>query len=82
MLNEYGYKLINDNKLNKAVDVFKLNVQAFPESSNAYDSLAEAYMLQKKWDLATENYKKSLKLNPDNFGARDKITKIEQLRKL
>ena len=82
MLNGYGYKLINENKLDKAVEVFKLNVQAFPESSNAYDSLAEAYMLQKKWDMATENYQKSLKLNPDNVGASEKISKIEHLRKM
>jgi Tfp pilus assembly protein PilF len=41
-------------------------VEAFPESYNTYDSLAEAYMDNGDRDLAIANYKKSLQLNPRN----------------
>ncbi len=46
-----------------------LNVAAFPESFNAYDSLGEAYMMAGNKKLAIENLKKSLALNPGNSHA-------------
>ena len=49
--------------------MFSLNVDLFPGSWNAYDSLGEAYLKADKKDLAIENYKKSLELNPKNVNA-------------
>jgi hypothetical protein len=43
-LNSLGYTFIRSNKLKDAIRIFQLNVQAYPRSSNAYDSLAEAHM--------------------------------------
>jgi hypothetical protein len=43
-VNEWGYQLVLDNHLPEAAVVFKLNVSLHPDSGNAYDSLAEAYM--------------------------------------
>ncbi|MDZ7341124.1 MAG: tetratricopeptide repeat protein [candidate division KSB1 bacterium] len=63
-------------KITEAIDVFKLNVNLFPESSNVYDSLGEAYMKHGDTELAIENYEKSLQLNPENNGA------VEILKKL
>lgn len=42
-LNQLGYLLVRANKFEDAVRIFQLNVEAYPRSSNAYDSLAEAY---------------------------------------
>jgi Tfp pilus assembly protein PilF len=50
----------------------------FPASFNTYDSLAEAYMLAGKKDLAIENYKKSIALNPNNSNG---IKMLEKLQK-
>jgi tetratricopeptide (TPR) repeat protein len=63
-LNATGYGLLRANKLNDAIDVFKLNVKFFPNSHNTYDSLGEAYALAGNKKLAIENYEKALKLNP------------------
>lgn len=75
-VNVVGYRLLGMNKVTEAIEVLKLNVNLFPESSNVYDSLGEAYMTHGDTELAIENYEKSLKLNPENSGA------VEMLKKL
>jgi sulfatase modifying factor 1 len=62
--NDLGYHLLGENLIAEAVAVFKLAVDAFPESYNAYDSLGEAYMAAGERDLAILNYRKSLELYP------------------
>jgi len=73
LLNMIGYEFINLQRMDAAVMIFKRNVDAFPESANAYDSMGEAYMISGKNDLAIESYKKSLMLNPDNYNASQMI---------
>ncbi|NIR52311.1 tetratricopeptide repeat protein, partial [candidate division KSB1 bacterium] len=68
-INILGYKLLNNGRTDDAIDVFKLNVAAFPNSANTYDSLGEAYMKAGMKEPAIQNYKKSLELNPDNSNA-------------
>src|ERR1700686_465866 len=68
-LNTLGYQLIRANKFKKAIRIFQLNVEAYPQSSNVYDSLAEAYMDDGDKAQAIANYQKSLELNPKNRGA-------------
>jgi uncharacterized membrane protein len=68
-LNVLGYQLIRNNKLKEAVAILQLNVEAYPQSANVYDSLGEAYMDAGNPPLAIANYRKSLELNPKNHGA-------------
>jgi tetratricopeptide (TPR) repeat protein len=75
--NALGYKLLNQNKILEATTIFKLNVDAFPQSSNVYDSLAEAYMRSGNTELAILNYRKSLQFNPDNSNAKRMLDKLE-----
>ncbi|HKP35294.1 MAG TPA: serine hydrolase, partial [Pyrinomonadaceae bacterium] len=56
-LNALGYRLLQANKLAEAVEILKLNVEIYPQSANAYDSLAEAYMRYGNKELAIVNYK-------------------------
>ena len=63
-LNNYGYQLINEQRLDKAVEIFILNTQKYPTSANAWDSLGEAYTLKGDKENAIKNFKKSLSLNP------------------
>ena len=76
-LNQFGYEFLSKGGVKTAIEIFKLNVEMYPESGNAYDSLAEAYMANEQNDLAIEFYEKALEKNPDNEGAREKL---EQLR--
>ena len=68
-LNQLGYRLLRSDKKKEAVEIFKLNVEAYPSASNTYDSLGEAYAAINERDLAISNYKKSLELNPNNANA-------------
>jgi CubicO group peptidase (beta-lactamase class C family) len=67
-LNQLGYVLLQGKKLKEAIEIFKLNVEAYPQGSNTYDSLGEAYMMNGDNELAIKNYKKSVELNPQNTG--------------
>lgn len=80
-LNNIGYILMRNSRINEAVKVFALNTTENPQSANAFDSLGEAYFSAKNYTLALENYKKSLELNPENTNARNMITKIQDVMK-
>ncbi|HEY0157137.1 MAG TPA: hypothetical protein VGF28_07585 [Thermoanaerobaculia bacterium] len=43
-LNAAGYRLMAEGRKTDAIEVFKLNVRAYPQSTNVYDSLAEAHL--------------------------------------
>lgn len=75
-LNDLGYRLLASNRIPDAIGVFELNVEAYPTSSNVYDSLGEAYLMAGDRVSAVRNYRRSLELNPDNQNA---IRMLEQL---
>jgi len=75
-LNALGYRLIQA-KDSKAIRIFQLNVEAYPQSSNVYDSLGEAYMDSGDKTRAKANYQKSLELNPKNGNA---VVMLERLK--
>jgi tetratricopeptide (TPR) repeat protein len=75
-MNLLGYQVLGTGKTDDAIAVFKLNVEAFPEGFNAYDSLAEAFMAAGKKEDAIKNYAKSLELNPGNLNAVDKLDEL------
>jgi hypothetical protein len=68
-LNSLGYRLLSDKKLDAAIAIFSLNTELYPDSWNAYDSLAEACADSGNNELAVVNYRHSLALNPRNYGA-------------
>ena len=75
-LNTLGYQLIRAGQLPEAIRVFQLNVEAFPQSSNPYDSLGEAYMDSGDTPRAVANYAESLRLNPKNRNAVKMLQKL------
>lgn len=77
MLNRIGYQFLNKGMMDEAIAVFIINTKYFPDIANTYDSLGEAYMLKGEKNLALENYKKSLELNPNNKNAEQKINELK-----
>jgi CubicO group peptidase (beta-lactamase class C family) len=75
-VNELGYSLLGKKRVKEAIEVFKVNVEDYPNSPNAYDSLGEAYMIDGDKELSVKNYQRSLELNPGNTNA------LEMLRRL
>lgn len=76
-LNTFGYVLLAQKKVKEAIEILKLNVEAYPQGFNTYDSLGEAYMIDGQRDLAIKNYKKSLELNPQNTNGVDMLKKLK-----
>jgi len=76
-INTLGYRLIGSQRIEEAIEIFKINVEEFPESWNVYDSLGEAYMVQGKNDLAIEYYEKSIELNPNNQNGIDILKSLK-----
>ncbi len=55
-VNQLGYQLLNQKKFNEAIEVFRKNIELFPESANVYDSLGEALEQAGKLEEARQNY--------------------------
>jgi CubicO group peptidase (beta-lactamase class C family) len=78
-MNGLGYVLLSVKRYDEAIKLFKLNVQAYPNSANVYDSLAEAYMRKGEVDLAIEYYTKTLEMIPKD--PREDKDFLENLRR-
>jgi tetratricopeptide (TPR) repeat protein len=76
-LNDLGYSLLRDGRVGEAIAVFKVNVELYPQSSNVYDSLGEAYMANGDKELAATNYKKALEMDPHNQNAANMLKKLQ-----
>ena len=74
--NALGYQFLREQKSPEAMAVFKMNTEAFPESWNVWDSLAEGYLISGDNDRAEVNYNRSLELNPSNDNARANLSQI------
>ena len=72
-LNGWGYQLLGDKNIAAALDIFKLNVNLYPQSANVYDSLAEVLESTGRHAEALANYKKSLALDKGNQHAANRI---------
>jgi len=62
IVNLMGYEHMQAGDSKYAVEVMKLNVTAFPDSPNAYDSLSDAYLADGQKELARQNAKKAIEL--------------------
>ncbi|MFZ4456176.1 MAG: serine hydrolase [Bacteroidales bacterium] len=78
LLNRMAYEQLSQNKYDEAIGIFTMNCIANPNSFNAFDSLAEAYMIKCDKASALRNYEKSLQLDPTNENADDMIKKLKQ----
>ncbi|WP_445359615.1 alpha/beta hydrolase-fold protein [Microbulbifer sp. ANSA005] len=76
----FGYdRLYNDQfgiDVDKAIEFFELNTQFYPGLYKTWDSLAEAYMVKGKKELAIDCYRKSLLINPDNENAKSRMSDL------
>ncbi len=64
-VNQYGYQLLGQKKVDEAIRAFEKNVKDHPASWNVWDSLAEAQALAGDAKRAIGNYEKALSLTED-----------------
>jgi tetratricopeptide (TPR) repeat protein len=79
--NKAGYNMLGSGQTEGAIYVFQLNSKLFPESANAWDSLAEGYWKAGDIEKAKEYYKKAINLDPKGTtgdNARNMLKKIKE----
>ncbi len=65
-LNFLAYSFVEKN-IEVALVIFKFIIELYPTSYSVYDSYGEALLKNGQKELAIENYKKSIELNPENI---------------
>jgi tetratricopeptide (TPR) repeat protein len=75
-LNSLGYRLLRNKRFPEAIRIFQLNTEAYPKSSNACDSLGEAYADAGNKPRAIAYYQKALILDPKNSNASAMLQKL------
>ena len=76
VINGFGYSLLRRKQVNEAITVLKLNAEAYPQSANVYDSLAEAYLASGDREKAIENYRKALEIDPKMDSAKQALKQL------
>ncbi len=75
-LNALGYEMLRKGRHGHALAVFQLNTADHPGSSNAFDSLGEAYMKSGMREEAIRSYRRAVALDPDNQNARQVLEQL------
>ena len=81
-LNAYGYQLLNQQKMDDAIAIFKQNTERYPNSANAWDSLGEGYAIKGDKENAVKCFQKSLTLNPTDGTRANSEKYLKQFGKL
>jgi CubicO group peptidase (beta-lactamase class C family) len=76
MRNE-GFNHIDNKKPDIAIQIFEMDVFAYPQSAKALQGLGEGYMETGKKELSLKYLKQSLNINPENGFVKDLIKKLE-----
>lgn len=73
MVNSLGYEFLGKKQVPQAIEVFKLNVAAFPLSANVYDSLGDGYVAAGDKASAIKSYENALSIDPRLSSAIDAL---------
>lgn len=57
-----AYTKLRDGDIEASIKLFQYNIDHFPESANAYDSMGEAYEKLEKWEKAKSYYEKAIEI--------------------
>jgi CubicO group peptidase (beta-lactamase class C family) len=79
-LNALGYRYLRGGAGREAVQLFKLNVEAYPNVANLFDSYGEGLAAIGRIDDAIMAYEKALALDPGTPNAKTMIEKLKAQR--
>jgi tetratricopeptide (TPR) repeat protein len=75
-LNTLGYEFMANNIDKEAYEVFKVNMELFPNSWNVYDSYGEILLKMGQKDEAIRMYQKSVELNGGNDNGKKVLAQL------
>ena len=71
--NLLGYQLLRDGNLKDALSVFQLNVEGYPQSANAYDSLSDGYLAMGNKEEALKYAQKAIEMLDKDTNATPRV---------
>lgn len=77
--NKAGYNVLGSGQTKEALFIFQMVADLFPESANAWDSLAEGYLKAGDKEKALEYYYKALKMDPNGETGKNASAMIKQI---
>lgn len=76
-LNTAGYVLLRRGDIKAAITIFQINVYLYPQSTNCFDSLGEAYLAGGFKEKSIMAYEGALKLDPANEYVQKQLEKLK-----
>jgi len=64
---DVGLMALDNNAMNTAIGMFKITIEIYPESWNAYCKMGEAYLKQGNTEQANASFEKAKELNPNGI---------------
>ena len=77
-LSSLAYALAQEKRVDDAIALLELNLEAYPRGFGTYERLGEAHLLRGDTVAAIRNFEKSVELNSSNQGA---LERLKQLRR-
>jgi tetratricopeptide (TPR) repeat protein len=77
-LNRRAYDYLRDDEMEKAKEMFEINIALYPKSSNTYDSMGDYYREAKDTLKAIEFYEKALSINPENRSSKRQLKRLKK----
>jgi len=74
--NALGYRMLQSNQLDDAVQLFRMNAETFPNSANVWDSYADGCVAAGDIKTATACYKKVLEVLPNDVNIDDRMRNV------
>lgn len=75
-LNNLGYRFADDGRLEQALGTFRAALAIWPQSDNLHESYGEILERSGRKAEAAQMYRRSLRLNPANADAKQRLAKI------
>jgi tetratricopeptide (TPR) repeat protein len=75
-LNSLGYRLLRENRVDRAIEVFLINTEHFPESANVFDSLGDGYRAKGDTAQAIASYRRALEIDPNFAASRENLAEL------
>jgi CubicO group peptidase (beta-lactamase class C family) len=76
LIERYGYKLLFEKKNTQAIDLFKLNIHNFPNSTSGYYNISEAYRILGQKKEALQYLKLYIEKEPEDNEAKLKYVSL------
>lgn len=74
--NVYGYYLLEQNRIEEAIEKFLIQVELNPDHPNPYDSLGDAYRAAGRLKEAAEQYRKALEIDPEFEASKSNLEEV------